>query len=82
MLPKILLLALTISLVAAQGAENKRDDRLFYVTTSSSTSTLSTVSFCFQSSDAAPTTCGKRKKRSGILEEHQGDLVSDIQPHR
>ena len=82
MLCKILLVTLAISLVAAQEADKKRDERLFYVTTSSSTSTLSTVSFCFQSTNAAPTTCGRRKKRSGILDEYQGDQVSDIQPHR
>merc|ERR1712113_421701 len=50
-------------------AEASRKPKLFYVTTKSSTSILSTFSICFVSSDAAPVTCKRRKKRAGLNSE-------------
>ena len=56
----------------AENEENaEREGKLFYVTTSSSVSTVSTHSVCFLSTDAATFTgtCGKRKRRSVIRDE-------------
>ena len=59
-----------------------RKPKLFYVTTKSSTSTITTFSLCVQSTNAALTTCGKRrKKRAGLsdpLVESEGMI--DISP--
>merc|ERR1719411_2085648 len=55
-----------VSAQAESQAEASRKPKLFYVTTKSSTSTLSTFSICFVSSDAAPVTCKRRKKRAGL----------------
>merc|ERR1719411_1180148 len=55
-----------VSAEAQSEFEASRKPRLFYVTTKSSTSTLSTFSICFVSSDAAPVTCKRRKKRAGL----------------
>merc|ERR1719245_1010406 len=58
-----------VSAQAESQAEASRKPKLFYVTTKSSTSTLSTFSICFVSSDAAPVTCKRRKKRAGLNSE-------------
>merc|ERR1719411_1874023 len=55
-----------VSAQAESQAEASRKPKLFYVTTKSSTSTLSTFSICFVSSDGAPVTCKRRKKRAGL----------------
>merc|ERR1719411_1417126 len=55
-----------VSAEADSESEASKKPRLFYVTTKSSTSTLSTFSICFVSSDAAPVTCKRRKKRAGL----------------
>ena len=56
-------------------SEASRKPKLFYVTTKSSTSTLSTFSICFVSSDAAPVTCKRRKKRADIVKVKPSEEV-------
>merc|ERR1712012_936374 len=65
----------------AEEAGKKREERLFYVTTTSSTSTLSTATFCYQSTNAALATCGKRRRRSNVLESYS-PTAEEIKPHR
>ena len=59
-----------------------RSARMFdqYVSTSSTTSTISTSTICFVTSDAAPTTC-KRRRRAVVDNNprEEGD-VEDINP--
>merc|ERR1739846_258601 len=66
----------------AESEVEGRKPKLFYVTTKSSTSTITTFSLCVQSTNAALTTCGKRrKKRAGLsdpLVESEGMI--DISP--
>ena len=59
----ILLSSLAIAAVA--GDDLLRKPKLFYVSTSATTSTLSTYSVCYQSTGGAPVACaGKRKRRT------------------
>lgn len=59
----ILLSSLAIAAVA--GDDLLRKPKLFYVSTSATTSTLSTYSVCYQSAGGAPVVCaGKRKRRT------------------
>merc|ERR1719410_3395577 len=69
-----------VSAEADSESEASKKPRLFYVTTKSSTSTLSTFSICFVSSDAAPVTCKRRKKRAGLNSDPIIDQESDITP--
>merc|ERR1719411_1266369 len=69
-----------VSAEAQSEFEASRKPKLFYVTTKSSTSTLSTFSICFVSSDAAPTTCKRRKKRAGLNSDPILEQESDITP--
>merc|ERR1739844_790750 len=66
----------------AESEVEGRKPKLFYVTTKSSTSTITTFSLCVQSTNAALTTRGKRrKKRAGLsdpLVESEGMI--DISP--
>ena len=41
-----------------------RKPKLFFVSTSATTSTLQTASVCYISTDAAPVTCAGRKRRT------------------
>ena len=70
---------LAISCVVVGG---DRPARMFdqYVSTSSTTSTISTSTICFVTSDAAPTTC--KRRRRAVMEDNpieEGD-VKDINP--
>lgn len=59
----ILLSSLAIAAVASD--DLLRKPKLFYVSTSATTSTLSTYSVCYQSTGGAPVACaGKRKRRT------------------
>jgi len=63
-------------------AGQERKPKLFYVTTKSTTSTITTHSICFASGTAAITACGKRKKRT-IMSAEEEDIqpsVSDVEP--
>merc|ERR1712066_1154957 len=70
---KLLLLALVCSSATAEEELNSRSKRLFYVSTTSSTSTLKIQSICFVTK-ATILTCGKRKKKRSIEStEHEID---------
>merc|ERR1719445_1707778 len=43
--------------------EDNRDAKLFYVSTTSSTSTITTLSICYTTAAAITAACGKRRKR-------------------
>merc|ERR1712026_477920 len=58
------------------GEQKSREPRIFYVSTTSSTSTLMTATVCFQSSDKAAVACGKRRKRRFV--EADGKELDDI----
>merc|ERR1712083_640347 len=74
--------------VTAQEKEEKnnvaspsnRQSRLFYVTTQSTTSTLTTVTYCFVTSTTALATCGKRRRKRDLGEFIEQDL--EINPQR
>merc|ERR1719270_3359364 len=55
--------------VKCADTEEVRDGKLFYVTTSSSVSTISTHSSCYLSDAAFTGTCGKRKKRRSVIHD-------------
>ena len=58
-----------------------RQPKLFYVSSSSTTSSLSTVTVCFSSTSTGVTTCNGRKRRN-ILTEPFMEEASLIVPHR
>ena len=62
----LLLLSLAITAVAA--ADVARKPKLFYVSTSATTSTLSTGSICYISSKTALGSCVGRKRRSLVFD--------------
>merc|ERR1711936_408749 len=66
----------------AESEVGGRKPKLFYVTTKSSTSTITTFSLCVQSTNAALTTCGKRrKKRAGLSDPIvESDEMAEISP--
>merc|ERR1712115_402147 len=70
--------------VRGEGAEvevkESRAPRLFYVSTTSTT-TIFTQTICYMSTATAPVACGKRKKRFTDLDK-QVALDGDIQPFR
>merc|ERR1712062_130903 len=47
----------------------KREPKLFYVSYSSTTSTVSTASICYFTSMAAPVTCGRRRRRMAFVDD-------------
>merc|ERR1712113_784784 len=59
---------------------SNRQSRLFYVTTQSTTSTLTTVTYCFVTSTTALATCGKRRRKRDLGEFIEQDL--EINPQR
>ena len=60
-----------------------REPRLFYVSTSSSTTTISTITVCFSTSSIASLTQCKKKRRRSILDEAiSADTSVDISPQR
>merc|ERR1712004_59527 len=66
----LVLCLLFITLTSGQETKNKshRSPKLFFVSSKSTTSTVSTSSFCYSTINAAVTACG-RKKRAIITEE-------------
>merc|ERR1712106_879594 len=76
---KLAFLALTL-LASVRGQLNTRTPRLFLVSTSATTSTLSTNTVCFTTGAAAATTCAKRK-RSIVVEGAEGGEL-EISPSR
>merc|ERR1719293_548238 len=69
-------------------ASPSRQSRLFYVTTQSTTSTLTTLTYCFVSSTTTLMTCGKRRRKRDLgpigedveIKPHRVDDASDLMP--
>merc|ERR1712154_22884 len=61
--------------------QKTRQPKLFYVSSSSTTSSISTVTVCFSSTSTGVTTCNGRKRRN-ILTEPFMEEASLIVPHR
>merc|ERR1719348_1034432 len=85
----LLLLPCLLCLVQAHESQGQglvqREPRLFYVSTSSSTTTISTLTICFSTTSLASglTQCKKKRRRSIIQDEIAGDVDSDtITPQR
>ena len=62
-------------------ASGVRQPRLFYVTTQSTTSTVTTASYCWATSAATTGTC-KRRKRSGNFFPASALTDEDIAPSK
>ena len=62
------LLLLSLAITAVSAADVARKPKLFYVSTSATTSTLSTHSICFISSKTALASCVGRKRRTLTLD--------------
>ena len=62
-------------------ASGARQPRLFYVTTQSTTSTVTTASYCWATSAATTGTC-KRRKRSGNFFPASALTDEDIAPSK
>merc|ERR1711994_880935 len=56
-----------------------RQPKLFFVSSSSATSSVSTSTVCFKSTSAGIVECGKRKKRSMVVDGFSGE-AGEIQP--
>merc|ERR1712244_170560 len=83
----LLLLPFLLCLGGVRGEEaevevkESRAPRVFYVSTTTSTTTIFTQTICYMSTATAPVACGKRKKRFTDLDK-QVALDGDIQPFR
>merc|ERR1711949_142860 len=71
-----LCVVLSVLAACAAGDEVARKPRLFYVSTSATTSTLTTASVCYVTS-GTPTTCTGRKRRSIKID---GAQLADVKP--
>merc|ERR1712183_66431 len=60
----------------------KREPKLFYVSYSSTTSTVATASVCYFTSDKAPVTCGRRRRRMAFADDPINPTMADIDPSR
>merc|ERR1711923_123259 len=63
------------------GGQKSREPKLFYVSSSSTTSSVSTHTVCFSSTSTGVTTCSGRKRRN-IITSPYIDESSLIIPHR
>merc|ERR1712083_1198768 len=63
------------------GGQKSREPKLFYVSSSSTTSSVSTHTVCFSSTSTGVTTCSGRKRRNIITSPYIDDS-SLIIPHR
>ena len=57
-----LILLSTLAIAAVAGDDVLRKPKLFFVSTSATTSTLSTYSVCYASTNAAPVACGRKRR--------------------
>ena len=74
-----ILLLVSVSLATAAKAK-KRDPKLFYVSTTTTTSTWFGSTICFASTTTSLGTCGKRKRRNIDLSEFGPNLAPKIEP--
>ena len=58
----VLLQAVSAQDTAEKAEAGKRDPKLFYVTTQSTTSTITTASFCYTTNAALTAACKRRKR--------------------
>merc|ERR1712018_1052238 len=72
-----LLVVLSVLAACAAGDEVARKPRLFFLSTSSTTTTLQTQSICYVTSGTTITTCTGRKRRSIKID---GAQLSDVKP--
>ena len=70
-------LLITLNCRSAAGDEVARKPKLFFVSTSSTTTTLQTASLCYATSGAPTGTCTGRKRRSINIE---GVPLADVKP--
>ena len=77
-----ILLLVSVSLATAAEAQQakKRDPKLFYVSTTTTTSTWFGSTICFASTTTSLGTCGKRKRRNIDLSEFGLNLAPKIEP--
>merc|ERR1711937_21003 len=83
----LVLLSCILSLSTSLGTQEQglvsREPRLFYVSTSSSTTTISTITVCFSTTSVASLTACKKKRRRSILDESiPGADTQNISPQR
>merc|ERR1712008_10302 len=87
MVPSVVLLACVLVCVTALELEDladvkysrSRQPKLFFVSSSSTTSSVSTSTVCFLSTSSGILTCGKRKRRSLVVNGISGE-AGQIQP--
>merc|ERR1712002_755220 len=72
---KSVYLLATIVCVALASEVAGKSPRLFYVSTSASTTVISTVSICYVTSATAPLVCPGRKKRRVVVDGETGLMV-------
>merc|ERR1712038_636011 len=78
----LLFLFFTFTLSEESEDAGKRGGKIFYVTTTSSISTVNTVTYCFvqETQSYIPLTCEKKKKRAvKVISDKSGEDL-DIQP--
>merc|ERR1712227_810887 len=80
----LLFLFFTFTLSEESGDAGKRGGKIFYVTTTSSISTVSTATYCWvqETMSFAPLTCGKKKRKKRavkVIADKSGEDL-DIQP--
>ena len=77
--------ALAASVCGEEGASapvsGKRQPKLFYISSSTTTSTISTSTVCFKSGTALAT-CSKKKRKRDIMSELVEDASESIKPSR
>merc|ERR1711981_1412888 len=85
----VLFLCFVLTLSQSQGEteekSGERGARIFYVTTTSSVTTINTNTFCYLAttvSFAVPTCAKKRRRSLKIINEHGGAAAKDILPSR
>ena len=76
------LLLLSLAITAVSAADVARKPKLFYVSTSATTSTLSTGSICYISSKTALGSCVGRKRRSLVFDGQAVDGPSQARQAR
>merc|ERR1719400_2953799 len=79
----LLFLFFTFTLSDESEDTERRAGKIFYVTTTSSISTVSTATFCFvqETQSFAPLTCGKKKRKKRAVKVISDKSVEDLDIH-
>merc|ERR1712102_93334 len=72
--------ALELEDIADVKRAKPREPKLFFVSSSSTTSTISTHTICYKSTSTAVGTCGKRKKRTILVDTDDQEDSRMIKP--